>query len=78
MVGEAQLAEEMAHFGGVVRAELFAVADGELEGGALDVVNEDLEVVGVDVGVLGGGFEEVLGVLDDVLVERGAGGDHQG
>ena len=76
VVQEAALLQKAAQLGGVVRAELFAVADRQLEGRALQVVQQDLEVVGVDVGVLGRAVEEVLGMLDDVLVERRAGG-HQ-
>ena len=36
-----------------MRAEGFAVLDGELEGGAADVTDQDFEVVGIDLGVLG-------------------------
>jgi len=58
--------------GRIVAAELLAVADGQLEGGALQVVEEDLDVVRVDVRLLGRAAEEVVGMLDDVLIERGA------
>ncbi len=52
------------------------VANGQLEGGALQMAHQNFQVVGVDVRVLGRTVEEVLGMLDDVLIERRAGG-HQ-
>src|SRR5262245_58105167 len=39
---------------------------------------EDLEIFGIDVGVLGRASEEVVGVLNHVLIEGCAGGDHNG
>ena len=45
--------------------------EGQLEGRALDVVDEDLEVVGVDPALLDRRAEEVVGVLGDELVEGG-------
>ena len=45
--------------------------EGQLERRALDVVHQDLEVVGVDAPLLHRGAEEVVGVLGDELVERG-------
>ena len=69
VVDEAEFLKKFEHFGGVVGSEEFVVAEGEFEDGALEVAEDDLEVVGVDIGVFGGAVEEVLGVLDDVLVE---------
>ena len=78
VVEEAEFLEEAAEFGGFEGPELFVVADGEFEGGALHVAEEDFEVVGVDVGRFRGAAEEILGVFDDVLIERSAGGDEDG
>ena len=44
----------------------------QLERGALDVIDQDLQVVGVDEGVLGRRVEEVRRVADHELVERRA------
>ena len=44
----------------------------------LQMVQQDLEIVRIDVCVLGRAVEEVLGMLDDVLVERRAGGHQYG
>ena len=61
--------------GGVVRTEFLAILDGQLEGGAFQVGQQDFQIVGIDVGVFGRTAEEVIGMLDDVLIERRAGGD---
>ena len=53
----------------VLAAERLAVVDRQLEGGALDVAREHLEVVRVGVRALGRGVEQVLGVVGEVLVE---------
>src|SRR5579862_3119072 len=59
-------------------AELFAIAQRPLEGGALQMAEQDFKIVGIDVGMLGRTVEEVIGVLDDVLIERRAGSYQHG
>ena len=54
----------------------FAVLKGQFVGGALDVVEEDVQIVRVDERPLGRLAEEVVRVVDDVLVE-GAGRGHE-
>ena len=56
-----------------MRAELLAVADGQLERRALHVIDQNLEVVGIDVRVFRRALEEIVGMLDDVLIQRRAG-----
>ena len=73
---EPEFLEKAAQLAGVVRSELLAVAHRQLEGRALQMTQQDFEIVGIDVGVLGRTVEEILGMLDDVLIERRAGG-HQ-
>ncbi len=58
--------------------ESLVAHEGQLEGRALDVVDEDLEVVGVDAALLDGRPEEVVRVLRDELVEGGRVGDEDG
>src|SRR5580698_2966466 len=57
-----------------MRAEFFSIANGKLKGGAFQMAEENLEIIGVDVGVLRRPFEEILRMLDDVLIERRARG----
>ena len=71
----AGLLEETAEFARLVRSEPLALLDGQLECSALQVVDENLQVVRIDVGVLGRALEEVLRMLDDVLIERRRGRD---
>ena len=47
VVQDAGLLEELAQLAGVVRPELLAVPDRQLEGGALQVIQQDLEVSGL-------------------------------
>ena len=75
---EAGFFQKAAHLRSVVRAELLTVLNGQLEGRAFQVRQQDLQIVGVEVGVFGRAAEEVIGVLDDVLVEGCAGGHQHG
>ena len=50
----------------------------QLEGRALQMVQEDDQVVGVDVGTLRTLLEEVARMGDDVLIERARAGDEDG
>src|SRR5579863_3034485 len=78
MVQKFALFEKLAKRSGFVRAELFTVRNGELEGAALQMAEQDFDVVGIDVGAFGRALEKVVGMLDDVLIERRAGGDQDG
>ena len=70
-----EVAQDLAQ---VFLAEALVVGEGQLEGRALHVGEEDLEVVGVDAALLGGGPEEVVGVLGDELVQgRRVGHQHR-
>lgn len=51
-------------------AERFAFAEGQFERPAFQVAGEDGEVVGIDQAALGGGAEEIAGMLNNELVER--------
>ena len=50
---ESALFEKLAQSGGIMRPEFLAVAEGQLEGGAFQVRQEDFQILWVDVGVLG-------------------------
>jgi hypothetical protein len=78
VVEELVLLEEVEDLADLGPAELLAVLERQLEGGALDVVDEDGEVVRVDEGHLGRLGEEVFRVVDDELVERRARGYEHG
>jgi hypothetical protein len=65
------LLEEAEDLGQVLSPEALAGAERQLEGRALDVVHQDLQVVGVDPALLHRLAEEVVRVLGDVLVEGG-------
>jgi hypothetical protein len=62
----------------IVLSELLTIANGQLEGGALEVAEKYLEVVGIDVRLFWRRSEKVIGVLDNVLIERSAGGNQHG
>src|SRR5258708_5599152 len=53
-------------------ADLLIVAKAELERRALQMTEHDFEVVWIDVGMLRRTLEEILGMLDDVLIEGSA------
>ena len=62
----------------VFLAEALVVGEGQLEGRALHVGEQDVQVLGVDAALLGGAAEEVVGVLRDELVEgRRVGHQHR-
>src|SRR6266478_6059562 len=70
------LLQESAQRSRIVRAEFFAVANRQLEGSALQMAEQDFQIVRIDVGVFWRAVEKVIGMLHDVLIERRAGG-HQ-
>ena len=76
MVDDAGLLEKAAQLPCVVWPERLAILNRQFEHRALEVTHEDLEIVRVHVGMLWGALEEVLGMIDNVLVERGRSG-HQ-
>ncbi|OGD33748.1 MAG: hypothetical protein A2V45_09635 [Candidatus Aminicenantes bacterium RBG_19FT_COMBO_58_17] len=59
MVEELLLFQELEDAGDVQLPESLAVAEGQLEGGAFDVADQDGEVVGVDQGLLRALGEEI-------------------
>ena len=69
---EAGFFEEAAQVGHVVGTELFAIRQRQLERRAFQVRQQDLQIVGVDAGVLGRLSEKIFRMLDDELVERRA------
>ena len=69
VVEHAGLGQEVTHVTDGMGSEEFVVAEGEFEDGALEVVEQEFEVVGIDEGVFGRLAEEVFGVFDDVLVD---------
>src|ERR1019366_332476 len=72
VVEESALFQEAADLAEIVLAEALAVAQGQLKGSALQVRQQDLQVLRIDVGVLRRAAEEVIGMLHDVLIERRA------
>ena len=56
--------------------ERFGAGERQLERRALDVIDEDVQVVRIDERALGRGVEEVRRVADDELIERRAAGHH--
>ena len=75
VVDEAFLAEHGEDLLHVLVPEALIVAERQLEGRALHVVEQDVQVVGVDERVLGRGVEEVRRVADDELIDRRAARD---
>ena len=73
---EPLLGEHAEDFLHVVPAERFVGRERQLERRALDVIDEDVQVVGIDQRPLGRGVEEVRRVADDELIERRAARDH--
>src|SRR5438105_407883 len=57
----------------VCTSELFLIFERQLEKAGLQVTGEDEQIVRVDQAFLGVGAEEVVGMPDDELIERGAG-----
>ena len=68
-----QDAENLLH---VVAPERFGAGERQLERRALDVIHQDVQVVGIDERPLGRRVEEIRRVADDELIERRAAGDH--
>ena len=60
----------------VVTAERFAARERQLERGAFDVIDEDVQVVGIDERPFRRGVEKVRRVADDELIERRAARHH--
>jgi len=73
MVQKTRFFQKPANLSDIVPPELLGVADGQLESRALDMRQQDLEILGINVSVLGRAPEEVVRVLDNVLIERRAG-----
>jgi hypothetical protein len=48
-------------------AEALAIADGQLEGGALQMAKKNFEIVSMDVGFFGRRAKEIIGVLDGCI-----------
>ena len=74
MVGHAlllQVPEQIGH----ARHLRGVVAIRQLENRALELVQQDVDVVRIDVARLRGGAEQILGMADDELVDRRRGGD---
>ena len=71
-----QEAQQLLWGGGV--AEAVAVLDGKLIGGALEVAEENVQVIGVEQRVFRGLVQEVVRVADDILVDgrRGCHEEH--
>ena len=70
MMQQPGLFQKLAEAGRGMRTEPFAVLDRQLERRALDVADEDFQVVGIDLRVLRRGVEEVRRVLHDELIQR--------
>ncbi len=74
----ARFGEAFAELRHVDRAEFLVGCDRELERRAFQVIHENLEIVGLHVGVLGRAAEKVVGMLHDELIERRGGRDEHG
>src|SRR6266705_5476305 len=64
--------------GRVFGPESLARLERDLECGALEVMHQQMQVVGIHEAGLRRTLEHVLRMLDDVLVDRGRGGDEEG
>ena len=71
-VHQAVLAQDHQHLLHVDRAERIGAAERQLERGALHVVHENVQVVGIHERVLGRGVEEIRRVLGHELIDRRA------
>ena len=79
VMDESFLGEHREDLLDVLVSEPLVVAERQLERGALHVVEEDVQVVGVDERVLGRRVEEIRRVADDELIDRRAARDeHRG
>ncbi len=72
---ETRFGKALAEIGKIDGAESFVRCNGEFEGRALQVVDENFQIIGLDVGVLGRAAEKIFRMLDDKLIERRGGGD---
>src|SRR5438552_71802 len=59
-------------------AEFVARRDGQFERRAFQMIDEDLEIVGLDESVLGSVAEEIVGMANNELIERRRGGHQHG
>jgi hypothetical protein len=69
VVQKSGLLQKAADLAQLVTPKFLTVTQGEFEGRALDVGDQDFQVLGIDVGVFRRALEEVVGVFDNVLVE---------
>ena len=72
-----EVVERLLHLRRLHVAEALVGLEGQLEGGALEVLHQHLHVVGVDAGLLHRRAQQLLGGGGDVLIHRRAGGDQQ-
>src|ERR1700681_4718621 len=73
MVQEPEVRQKAAQIARIMSAEPFAVTNRQLESRAFHVADQDLQIVGIDVGMFWRALEKVFRMLDDVLVKRRAG-----
>jgi hypothetical protein len=77
LVQHALLVQIREHAGRVLGPEPLLRVERDLERGALEVVHEHMQVVGIDQSGLRGAVQDVLGVLDDVLIDGRRGRDEE-
>ncbi len=70
LVQQAHLGQELQRILWPVATEALAALEGQFEGGALDVLDDDQEIVRVNPPALRRPLEEIVRVTDDELVER--------
>ena len=75
---QALFSEDAKDFLNVVTAETFRRREWQLEGGAFDVIDQDVEIVRIDQRVLRRSVEKVRRIANDELIERRAAGHHHG
>src|SRR5690349_20869749 len=68
--------QKLAELRRVVVSELLAVTDRQLERRTFQVTQQDLEVIGIDMGFLWRRSEEIIWMLDNVLINWRARSDH--
>ena len=74
-VEKARSGEPFAERRHIDAAEFFVWRDRQFERGALQMIDENLEIIGLDVSMFRRAAEEIIGMLDDELVERRGGSD---
>ena len=72
-MNEAAILQEVENLGNVVAAELLVRAERQLESCALKVVDQDMNVVGIDQTHLGRLAQKILRMIHDELIQRRAG-----